>query len=121
MFVVAFLAAVMSQAFRHLTITDEGDRLLLAYGPLPFGLEAVEVRGSAKPPTQADRRSSDGWGMHYIVSAAAGRTTCGAAIACSDALYAVSTVRVGTDDVAGLLATVQSKIEADAPLRRRGK
>jgi hypothetical protein len=109
MLAVAVLAAIMSQGFRQLTITDEGDRLLLAYGPLPFGWKRLKYEGLRS--AEAGRTTFfDGWGMHYRLGRGWTYNLWGRD--CVVLRYRWTTVRVGTDDVAGLLAMVQSKIEA---------
>ena len=63
MIVTGLLLVLVGLAFHHLTIEDEGDRLALRFGPLPFletsiqydDIQQVEVGGTA---------ILDGWGIH---------------------------------------------------------
>lgn len=59
----AFLALI-SLAFGHLTVRDEGDRLAVRFGPLPVFTKAIpyaEITGAER-----DRLTFlAGWGIHY--------------------------------------------------------
>src|SRR5262245_32876828 len=63
LFVAGAAVLPLAACFRHLTVADEGDRLVLRFGPLPLfqgrvryeDVRAVEVGGTTL---------LDGWGIH---------------------------------------------------------
>jgi hypothetical protein len=63
MLVAAMLLVLVGLAFHHLTVEDEGDRLAIRFGPLPF-LE-TSVRYADIQGIEVGRTTSlDGWGIH---------------------------------------------------------
>jgi len=63
MIVAGVLLAVVGLAFHHLTVEDEGDRLAIRFGPLPF-LE-TSVRYDDIQRVEVGRTTIlDGWGIH---------------------------------------------------------
>jgi hypothetical protein len=78
--VIGVLIGVLAGSLHYLRVVDDGDRLLLQFGPLPL------LRGSflyqSMRAVEADRSMFiDGWGIHWL-PAAAGPTTSGASTAC---------------------------------------
>ena len=73
MFVLAF-------SFQHLTISDQGDELLIRFGPLPLFQRRVQY-AQIEHVEQARSTILDGWGIHlspsggwtWSVAGAAGR------------------------------------------------
>src|SRR5210317_1462667 len=63
--IVAFVLVAISLMFKHLTIRDDGDCLVVRYGPLPpFG---CRLRYADITDVAADRtKLIDGWGIHWI-------------------------------------------------------
>lgn len=61
--IVALLMVVLGTSFHHLRVTDEGDRLSVAFGPLPLFRRSVryqDVQGAEVGRTTL----LDGWGIH---------------------------------------------------------
>jgi hypothetical protein len=63
MIVAGLLLVLVGLAFHHLTVEDEGDRLAIRFGPLPF-LE-TSVRYADIQQVEVGRTTIlDGWGIH---------------------------------------------------------
>jgi hypothetical protein len=63
MIVAGVLLVLVGLAFHHLTVEDEGDRLAIRFGPLPF-LE-TSVRYADIQRVEVSRTTIlDGWGIH---------------------------------------------------------
>ncbi len=63
MIVAGVLLVLVGLAFHHLTVEDEGDRLAIRFGPLPF-LE-TSVRYADIQQIEVGRTTFlDGWGIH---------------------------------------------------------
>ena len=65
MVVVAVLLVLVGLAFHHLTVEDEGDRLAIRFGPLPFletSIRYADIKGGEVGRTTI----LDGWGIHRI-------------------------------------------------------
>ncbi len=61
----ALSLAVLAGCFHRLTLRDEGDRLGIRFGPLPFFRRTISYK--AIRSVKAGRSSFiDGWGIHYI-------------------------------------------------------
>lgn len=98
---------LLAASFRWLTVRDGNDRLQIEFGPLPLFRRSVmysEIEG-VEPG-----RSSwiDGWGIHYVP----GRGTTWNLWGFGCVLLRLAggkTLRVGTDDAAGLAAFLQSR------------
>ncbi|MFT5325010.1 MAG: hypothetical protein ACI8P0_002876 [Planctomycetaceae bacterium] len=110
---VAALFIFLAACFAELTVRDEGERLVLRYGPLPlFGwtffwndIESAE----------AGRTSwIDGWGIHWIP----GRGTTFNLWGFDCVLLRVKgkVVRIGTDDAKALAQFIRSKRSLTPPI-----
>lgn len=63
MLVAALLVVLVGLAFHHLTVEDEGDRLAVRFGPLPFMETAVRYNDIQH--IEVGRTTFlDGWGIH---------------------------------------------------------
>ena len=63
MIVAALLLVLVGLAFHHLTVEDEGDRLAVRFGPLPF--METSVRYDDIQQVEVGRTTIlDGWGIH---------------------------------------------------------
>jgi hypothetical protein len=63
MIVAAVLLVLVGLAFHHLTVEDEGDRLAIRFGPLPFletSIRYTDIKGIEVGRTTI----LDGWGIH---------------------------------------------------------
>jgi hypothetical protein len=97
---------VVASAFRQLTVTDEGDHLLVAFGPLPLFTKRIRY---------ADIRSVEvgrtllveGWGVHYSVRGGWVWNIWGRRCV---VIHHSGTTRVGTDDPENLVRFLKAKM-----------
>ena len=105
----AALVAVLLLCFRALTIRDEGDCLVLRYGFIPLFFRRIPF--AAMTSVEPGRTSLiDGWGIHYIPGRGWTYNLWG--FDCVVVHLGVKTVRIGTDDPAGLLAFLRTRLPA---------
>ena len=96
-------------SFRSLLIRDDGHCLTLRFGPLPFFQKRFPY--SQMTSAEASRSSFiDGWGIHYILGRGWTYNLWG--YDCVKIQMGKKIVRIGTDDVPGLLQLLQTKINA---------
>ena len=63
MIVAALLLVLVGLAFHHLTVEDEGDRLAIRFGPLPFMETSIQYDDIQQ--VEVGRTTIlDGWGIH---------------------------------------------------------
>ena len=63
MIVAALLVVLVGLAFHHLTVEDEGDRLAIRFGPLPFMETSIQYADIQR--VEVGRTTIlDGWGIH---------------------------------------------------------
>ncbi len=95
-------------AFGTLTVEDEGDRLLLQYGPLPLFWKRIayaEIIG-----VEPDRsRLIDGWGIHWIPGRGTTYNLWG--FDCVKLTLGKRIIRIGSDDVENLVEFLRTKIQ----------
>jgi hypothetical protein len=104
---VAGLFVLLGAAFQHLRIYDAGDRLALRFGPLPLLRGAIPY--DSITAVEAGRSSLiDGWGIHFVPGRGWTYNLWG--FPCVVVQQGKKTVRVGTDDVTGLLAFLRARI-----------
>ncbi len=105
--VAALVMLALAESFRHLTVTDEMDRLVIRYGPLPLFRKTVPYNQIAG--VEVGRTTFlDGWGIHYSLRGGWVYNLWG-----TDCV--VLTLRrgklfVGTDDPEGLAAFLRERI-----------
>ena len=106
---ITVLAGLM---FGHLTVRDEGEHLAVRFGPLP--VFQTRIAYAQMTSVEPDRTSViDGWGIHYIPWRGATYNLWG--FGCVKITLNGRVIRIGTDDVKGLTAFLQTKIsEPDA-------
>jgi len=107
---LAWILAFIAFCFQYLTVRDAGDHLALRYGPIPLFRKRFPYRHmTAAEPT----RSSliDGWGIHYTPGRGWIYNLWG--FDCVQVQLGKKTVRIGTDDAAGLAAFLKTKISPD--------
>jgi hypothetical protein len=106
------LLLVCGLAFHWMTIEDEGDRLAIRYGPLP--LLGKRIPYEQITGVEAGRTMLlDGWGIHYLPGRGWTYNLWG--FDCVVVHLGPKTLRLGTDDVAGLLGFLQNKVGAAGP------
>ena len=100
---------LLALCFRQLRVCDEGDRLLISFGPLPLFSRRIAY---ANIETVERGRTTifDGWGIH--LSPSGGWTWNLWGFDCVDVWYKkgnkVKKVRIGTNDSAGLAAFLRT-------------
>ena len=96
---------LLACCFHHLTISDEGDQLLIHFGPIPLFRRRVTYSEIEKVQ-QARSTIWDGWGIH--LSPGGGWTWNLWGFDCVDVWHRkggrLKKVRIGTDDPVGLQA-----------------
>lgn len=105
--VVAGVFVALGSAFAQLTVSDEGDCLAIRFGPLP--LFGKRIRFDEIASVESGRTALiDGWGIHYMP--ARGWTYNIAGRDCVEMAVKGRTVRVGTDDVEGLMEFLRGRV-----------
>lgn len=109
---VAVIVLGIGCCFQHLTIRDEGESLAVRYGPLPIFRTRIAYADIAR--AQRGRTTwLDGWGIHWIPGRGYTYNLWG--FACVELEVRDRIIRLGSDDVEGLLAFLQTKREASNP------
>jgi hypothetical protein len=105
----AGLLLLMASTFRELTVRDEGDELLVQFGPLPVFRRRVPYADIER----VERSRStlvDGWGIHWSRGGWIWNLW---GFDCVDvSLSGGRLLRVGTDDPAGLASFLNEQIHA---------
>lgn len=102
---------LLALSFCTLTVADEGDSLLVRFGPLPlFSKHVAYDQISLVQPAKSS--FIDGWGIHYVP----GRGWTYNLWGWECVLLKVNgrTVRIGSDDAENLASFIQTKIGAQA-------
>ncbi len=104
---IMFLATGL--CFGSLTVRDEGQWLAVRFGPLPvFGRR---IAYSSITDVEAARSDAlDGWGIHWILGRGVIYNLWG--FDCVRIQMGKKTVRVGIDDVEGLVSFLRTKIQS---------
>jgi len=106
--IVGVIFFLVAAAFGHLRVTDRGDRLRVAYGPLPlFGREIpyASIRG-----VQPGRSTFvDGWGIHWLPGRGVIWNVWGRDCIELD-VEGRSRLRIGTDDPDGLYRHLAARV-----------
>jgi hypothetical protein len=104
MFLLAF-------SFRQLTVSDQGNQLLISFGPLPLFRRRI-VYSDIETVERGRTSMLDGWGIH--LSPSGGWTWNLWGFDCVDIRYRkgikTKKIRIGTDDPIGLEAFLKQRI-----------
>ncbi len=108
------LMFLLALCFRQLTVSDEVDRLLICFWPLPLFWR--RIRFSEIERVEKGRTTIlDGWGVHLSPSGGVTWNLWG--FDCVDVWYKkgrkVKKVRIGTDDPVGLEAFLKERISQE--------
>ncbi len=113
----AFYACVLASAgmlfgagtMGRLTVEDDGDALLIRFGPLPIFRKRI---GYARITAARSSRSSiiDGWGIHWVPGRGWTYNLWG--FDCVELTVDGKTLRIGTDDPEGLATFLNTKIKS---------
>ncbi len=101
------LFGFLAFCFKTFTVSDQGDHLLLRFGPLPVFKKRIpyaaitEVRRSRS-------RFVDGWGIHKVLGR--GWTWNLWGFDCAELRVDGQTLRVGSDDADGLVRFLRERI-----------
>ena len=90
-----------------LTTMDDGDALLVQFGPLPLFSTRIPYE-SIRESKATRSRIIDGWGLHYVPGR--GWTWSLWGFGCVEIQREWTTIRVGTDDAENLAAFLQTRI-----------
>jgi hypothetical protein len=110
--VTAAIFALCGLMFGSLTIRDEGEWLVLRFGPLPLIRKRIcyaDITGIEVGRTKI----IDGWGVHYILGRGWTYNIWG--FGCVKLTLGQKVVRVGSDDVEGLAKFVGEKTGLSGP------
>ena len=104
---ITILTGVIAACFVDLTIRDDGDYLSVRFGLLPmFG---TKLRYSDMHAVEAARSSAvDGWGVHWVPGRGWTYNIWG--FDCVKIALKKKTVRIGSDDIDGLLKFLKTKV-----------
>ena len=104
---ITFLGAGL--CFGSLTVRDEGQWLDVRFGPLP--LFGTKIAYSTITGVEAARSGAlDGWGIHWVLGRGVIYNLGG--FDCARIQMGKKIVRVGTDDVEGLLSFLRTKVQS---------
>lgn len=104
--IIAAVLALTALTFARLTVRDEGQWLALRYGPLPLFRKRIRYADiTSVEPGQS--KIIDGWGIHYVPGRGWTYNLWG--FDCVKLTLGKKTIRVGTDDVAGLTEFLKGK------------
>ncbi|MCA9103333.1 MAG: hypothetical protein KDA63_19395 [Planctomycetales bacterium] len=107
----AAVTLLFALAFRTLTVADAGDALYIRFGPLPLFAKRF-VYADIAAAEAAKSRWIDGWGIHWIPWRGWTYNLWG--FDCVKLDVGGKTVRIGSDDVAGLVAFLHHKTRTGA-------
>lgn len=111
--ITAVVMLVLAFSFHTLTLCDDGQRLLVRYGPLPVFHTSIDYADIRQ--VEAGRSSVlDGWGIHYVPGRGWTYNLWG--FACVIIHTGKSVTRIGTDDSENLAAFLNSKLAASQVL-----
>jgi hypothetical protein len=107
-FALAGVFLLCALLFGSLTVRDEGDRLVLRYGPQP--LLRKRIRYADITSVEPGRTSIiDGWGIHYIPCRGWTYNLWG--FGCVKVTLGRKVIRIGSDDVENLAAFLKTKTQ----------
>lgn len=106
------LMLLLTPCFRQLTVSDEGDRLLISFGPLPLFRRRI-LYSNIESVARGRTTILDGWGIH--LSPSGGWTWNLWGFDCVDVRFkSGGRVRIGTDDPEGLTAFLTERVRQEA-------
>lgn len=104
---VGLVLAIVASSFHHLSVTDQGDRLTVRFGPTP--LFGMAVKYSEIVKVEVGRTLIlDGWGIHMSLRGGWVWNLWGRD--CVVLHLKKGTLRIGTDDPGNLAAFLRGKV-----------
>lgn len=101
----------LALCFRQLTVSDEGDRLLICFGPLPLFKRRV-LYADIESVERSRTTILDGWGIH--LSPSGGWTWNLWGFDCVDVYFKKGRkVRIGTDDAEALASFLKQRVSQE--------
>lgn len=108
MYSVGGLMLLFAASFRHLEVADEGDALLVSFGPLPLFRRRVQY-DNIESVSRARSTFLDGWGIHMSPSGGWVWNLWG--YDCVDIrMKRGPKLRLGTDDLEALVVFLESRV-----------
>jgi hypothetical protein len=107
----ALLILILAASFHHLTVADQGDHLLVQFGPLPLFRRRVKYE-NIKSVEVGRTTILDSWGIHLSLRGGWVWNLWGRD--CVVLRFRKGTLRVGTDDAEELARFVMGKINQQA-------
>ena len=104
---VAAVIMALALCFQRLTVRDEGTHLGIRYGPLPLFKFRIAY-GQMTAVSAARSGWLDGWGIHYFPGRGIIYNLWG--FDCVRVQMGAKTVRIGSDDVPGLVRFLRSRL-----------
>jgi hypothetical protein len=105
---VGLVIVLLTPAFHHLTVEDQGDRLAIRFGPLPLFRRTVGY-GDIEKVEVGRTLLLDGWGIHYSVRGGSVWNLWGRDCVVVH-LRDGGVLRIGTDDPENLARLLEGKI-----------
>lgn len=106
------LMFVLALSFRHLSVSDEGQCLLVSFGPLPLFRRRI-LYSDIKSVERSRTTFFDGWGIH--LSPGGGWTWNLWGFDCVDVYFKKGRrLRVGTNDPEGLEAFLKQRLQDES-------
>jgi len=103
------LMFVLALSFRHLSVSDEGQSLLVSFGPLPLFRRRI-LYSDIESVEQSRTTVFDGWGIH--LSPGGGWTWNLWGFDCVDVYFKQGRrLRIGTDDPEGLELFLKKRLQ----------
>ena len=108
---VGVLMLLLAASFHHLTVSDEGDRLTVAFGPIPLFRRTVRYE-DIREVEIGRTMILDGWGIHLSFRGGWVWNIWGRD--CVVLRLRRGIIRIGTDDAENLARFVQDRLTAEA-------
>ncbi len=106
----AVILAVCAPSFQYLEVSDQGDHLLVRFGPLPIGRK--RIRYDEITAAEIGRTHwIDGWGVHWVPLRGWTYNIWG--FDCVKLRLGQRVIRIGTDDPGGLLQFLRTRIKVE--------
>lgn len=109
---VAALVGALALCFYSLTVRDDGDALLVRFGPLPLFQRRV-LYALIESVALGRSKFIDGFGVHWVPGR--GWTWNLWGFDCVELVLDGKRLRIGTDDRSGLMAHLQARLQREVP------
>ena len=110
--VTGLLMYLLATSLQYLTVADEGNHLAIRFGPLPLFRRRI-LYDDIREVETGRTTFSDAWGIHW--SPWGGWVWSISGFDCVVIRLKRGTIRVGTDDIDGLVAFLRSRIATQEP------